>query len=564
MVEQEEIQLFNLLTFDQSRGEIFLKDYRMLLFSARAIGALRKELLETLGAEQARGVLKRFGYAAGMADGIALLERFPNASRFRHLQYGPLLNALEGFARVSNIPDRSDVDLEKGVFHIEAIWENSYEAEQHLDMFGKSPEPVCWTLMGYAAGHSSAILNQKTLVVERECRAMGHAHCRFIADLDHNFSEEYNIERRDYEALRMPELLQNLRETIMKQQSSLQEQQKTIITLQSKLTPPADFGGMLGSSKALSKSIEMARLVAPVDSTVLILGESGTGKELLARGIHQHSLRADKPFVAVNCSALPETLQEAELFGFVKGAFTGATTAQEGLFETASKGTLFLDEIGDLTLSAQTKMLRTLQEGEIKRIGENKVRKVDVRIIAATHQNLEEMMTEGKFREDLYYRLNVVTIELPPLRERDNDALLLAEYFIKKFAGKFSKRKVKGLSCEAARAIARYPWPGNVRELEHAIERAVILAGGTIIEITDLPEKVAGYRLEKHPVAGSPLLPVKEAVAGMHQSLWEIADEAERIHRALQMSSGNREKAAQLLGMSRTTLWRRLRKLSID
>ncbi len=553
----DQINLANLLDFRQESGQIFLKGYRMVLLSACALGALREELIDTLGWEQCRGVMKRFGYAAGLADGKALMERFPEASRNRHLEYGPLLHALEGVAKVTRIPEKTAIDLSAGVLHGEAYWENSYEAEQHLAIFGKSEEPVCWTLMGYATGHSSAVAGRKTLVVEVECRAMGHERCRTIVDFDENFPAEFDLERRDYQALHLPKVLEELGTTIAQQQRSLQEKEKIIIHLQSQMEQQSVMG-LQGASEALREALRVAELVAPVDSTVLILGESGTGKELVARGIHQKSRRADKPFIAVNCSALPETLQEAELFGFDKGAFTGATTARPGVFESANGGTLFLDEIGDLTLSAQTKILRALQEGEIKRIGENQIRKVDVRIIAATNQDLEKMVQEKHFREDLFYRLNVVAIKLPPLRERDNDALLLAEHFVKQFAKKFSK-KVKGISRDAKHAIAAYSWPGNVRELQNAMERAVILAAGPIIELADLPEKVVRAR-EKN--ASLPMQEDQKPVAAdddRRRELAQIADNRERLTKALELAQDNREKAAALLGMSRTTLWRKMR-----
>lgn len=489
MLGKEDINLANLLVFDQKNAQILLQDYRMVLLSASAMGALRKELIETLGWDQARGVLKRFGYAAGFADGEALREKFPEATKDLQMNYGPHLHALEGMVKVIKIPEESELDLKKGKFRVTGYWENSFCAEQHLQIFGKSDEPVCWSLAGYATGHSTSAARRKTLVVETECKAMGYERCRFIHDFDENFSVDYNFERRDYLSMHLPEVLENLRQTIEKQQRDLHKQEDTIIRLQTKLGRMHNFTHMLGSSQSLLQVIEMAQRVAPVDSTVLLLGESGTGKELLANGIHENSDRSDKPFVAVNCSALPETLQEAELFGYAQGAFTGATSAHAGLFESANGGTLFLDEIGDLTLPAQTKILRALEQGEIKRIGENKIRKVNVRIIAATNKNLQKMLTEKTFREDLYYRLNVVSLELPPLRQRDNDVLLLAEHFLNEFAQEFSK-KVRGMKTEAKRALASYSWPGNIRELRNAIERAVILTSGPVIVLDDLPPTI--------------------------------------------------------------------------
>jgi DNA-binding NtrC family response regulator len=246
------------------------------------------------------------------------------------------------------------------------------------------------------------------------------------------------------------------------------------------------FGEIIGASP---KMLDMYRLisgVAPTSSTVLILGESGTGKELVARAIHQQSHRAKKPFVAVNCGAIPKELVESELFGHVRGAFTGAQTARTGLFESADGGTILLDEVGDLPLAAQVKLLRVLQEGEIKRVGADETKTVDVRVLAATNVDLMDRIQAGQFRRDLYYRLNVIAVELPPLRERGDDVLLLASHYVQKFARSMD-RPAKRLGPDTLRALREYPWPGNVRELEHAIEHAMILTQRDVISPADLP-----------------------------------------------------------------------------
>ncbi len=548
-MDMDERDFVDLLRHEPSAGKIFLKDYRMVMYSACALGALRKELIETLGWEQTRGLLKRFGYAAGIADAKALAERFPEAEPERQMVFGPLLHAVEGAARMERIPDRSQVDLRQGIYHVEGYWLNSFEAEQHLEEFGPSPEPVCWNLAGYATGHSTFFAGRPAMAVEQECRAMGHERCRFVVDFTERYSSEFDLERRDYEALRLPDVLRELKDTIESQRDRLRQRDRTIEALHAKLKKRENLGGMLGESSRLKRALAMAERAAPVDSTVLILGESGVGKELLARGIHQKSRRADKPFLPVNCSALPENMQEAELFGWARGAFTGATASRAGVFESAHGGTLFLDEIGDLSLAAQTKILRALQEGEVKRLGENRIRKVDVRILAATHQDLERMAGEKAFRQDLFYRLDVVRVHLPPLRDRDNDALLLANQFAREFAQRFEKPAI-GLDGDALRAIAAYRWPGNVRELRHAIERAVILATGPRIGRRDLPERVAAA-----PEAQPGSTGAEPAARG--------DDERSRIEAALRRAGGRRLQAARLLGMSRATLWRRMKKLGM-
>lgn len=531
--------LASLLRFDPERGRIRLKDYRMVMLSAAALGCLRKELIETVGQDEARAVLKRFGHAAGAADHEALRQRFPQATRDEHLAYGPALHSLEGAARVTIDREKSEVDLDQGRYRVEARWENSYEAEQHLELFGRSESPVCWTLVGYATGHSTAAAGRETVVVETECKAMGNEHCRFVVGFADDMPEEAKRENPDYAPQRLKETMDRLLGTI-------RTQKRTLTRLRSEIDSP---GGLIGTSPAVREALELAHVVAPVDTTVLILGESGTGKELYARLLHDESSRSGGPFVAINCSALPENLQEAELFGFAKGSFTGAANDSRGLFEAADGGTLFLDEVGDLSLSAQTKILRALQEGEIKRIGETTVRKVNVRVLAATHRDLTAMMKTRAFRDDLYYRLSVVTVTLPPLRDRGDDTLLLARHFATRYAKQFDK-PVRGLSRAAKCALAAYPWPGNVRELQNAVQRGVILSQGKEVELEDLPEAVWKRPRPRTAPPRPRELP----------TLDDIPDEGERIARALELADGNRERAAAILGISRTTLWRRLRK----
>ena len=560
-----EIDLHELLRFEPEKGLVWLKNYRMVMLSACALGALRKELIKTLGWEQARGLMKRFGYAAGLADGLALAERFPEVSGGNHMELGPALHALEGIAKVVRIPERTEVDLENGRYHVEAWWENSFEAEQHLELLGTSEEPVCWTLVGYAVGHASSAAGRPIVVTETECRAMGHKRCRFTATLAEHMPELALQEEKDYAEQHLPAVLQELRQAVQQHQRTLRSKEKALARLRTEVDRIRPRGRFIGSSEALTRALDTAQAVAPYDATALLLGESGTGKELMARLIHRRSPRKDRPFVAVNCSALPENLQEAELFGHAKGAFTGAISANEGVFEAAHGGTLLLDEIGDLALTAQTKILRALQEGEVKRLGETRTRKVNLRIIAATNRDLEAMVRAKTFREDLYYRLSVITITLPPLRERGNDVLLLAEHFLSVYAEQFRK-DVRGFSRETICALAGHSWPGNVREMENVIQRAVILAKGEEVILEDLPPHVLAGGMNGGmggAAAGTfssatPGGPVALAVA---PSLAGIEDEGERIRRALDLAGGVRHRAAHLLGMSRTTLWRKMKAL---
>jgi two-component system response regulator HydG len=268
--------------------------------------------------------------------------------------------------------------------------------------------------------------------------------------------------------------------------------------------------GIVGQSPAIKAVIELVHSVASSQATVLIYGESGTGKELVARALHEHSLRRSHPMVTLNCSALTETLLESELFGHTKGAFTGATANREGLFEAAHGSTLFLDEIGDMALATQAKLLRALQQGEVRPVGSTRTVRVDARVIAATNTDLEQRCRAGAFRQDLYYRLNVVRIEMPPLRRREGDIALLAHHFLRKFEAASGKR-FDGIDAEALAQLERYAWPGNVRELENAIERAVILGRGRTLRLADLPEPLAREERASEPVDDLVALPFPQA-----------------------------------------------------
>jgi DNA-binding NtrC family response regulator len=330
---------------------------------------------------------------------------------------------------------------------------------------------------------------------------------------------------------------------------------------------------IVGASPKMQRIFRLVTKVAPTDSSVLLLGESGTGKELIARSIHLQSRRAAGPFVAVNVGALPEALVESELFGSVRGAFTGAAGDREGLVESADAGTLFLDEIGDMPPASQVKLLRTLESSELRRLGDNHLRVVDIRVIAATHRDLLAESEAGRFRHDLYYRLNVVQIELPPLRERREDVGLLASYFLDRAARK-NGRPAMRFSPEVEALLERYDWPGNVRELENAIEHAAAVTEGAVVRPEDLPTAVRSPRmLTRGAGAGAAVTPAAVAtaleaapdVAGADaRDGWPLARvEEEHIRLVLARHRGNATVAARQLGISRTTLWRKLKQYGI-
>jgi DNA-binding NtrC family response regulator len=303
----------------------------------------------------------------------------------------------------------------------------------------------------------------------------------------------------------------------------------------------ASHYGLIGESEAMQKVFGAIEKAASTPATVLISGESGTGKELLARAIHYHSPRASAPFVPVNCGAIPEELLESELFGHIKGAFTGATETRAGFFQTADGGTIFLDEISETSLSMQVKLLRVLQDKEVCMVGSTRPRKVDVRILASTNKDLPSLVKKGIFREDLFFRINVITIEIPPLRERGDDILLLTQFFTTKFSEELGK-PIPRFSDNALQVLRNYYWPGNVRELENVIQRLVIMTDGDLIEVPDLPSLMRFSALRE---------------TGLHRTLAEV--EAEYIRNVLASVNGNKTRAAEILGIDRKTLRERLK-----
>jgi DNA-binding NtrC family response regulator len=320
---------------------------------------------------------------------------------------------------------------------------------------------------------------------------------------------------------------------------------------------------MIGNCPAMQTLFEHIRKVSPTDSTVLVLGETGTGKEIVARSVHSHSMRGDKILISVNCAAIPDTLIESELFGYEKGAFTGANASRMGLIEAADGGTLFLDEIGELPMEAQARLLRFIQEGEIRRIGSVHSRKVDVRLICATHRNLQSLAAEGEFRQDLFYRINVLQLSLPPLRERGKDILHLAENMLQAQTERLGKKTMR-LSPRAIQAITTYQWPGNVRELEHAIERAVILSDGDEIDNDALGIDLELVNINRIRGQQGITPPARKTSAGSQDPLEDLSleDYFQRFVLEHQDSMSETE-LAQKLGVSRKCLWERRQRLGI-
>ena len=356
---------------------------------------------------------------------------------------------------------------------------------------------------------------------------------------------DYLVKPLDFDLLR-----ETLEQAIERSQHSVENRE-----LRRQLTEAASSQEIVGRSDALKRMLGFIETVAPTEATVLITGESGTGKELVARALHTASARADKPLVTVNCAALTETLLESELFGHEKGAFTGADRRREGRFVQANGGTLFLDEIGEMPLQLQAKLLRALQQGEIQRVGSDIPITVDVRVIAATNRNLLREAQEKRFREDLFFRLNVISIEVPALRQRGDDIPLLAAYFLQRFAER-NRKSIKGFSPQALDSMRRYQWPGNVRELENAVERAVILCCGDLVTPAELPDTVA----QAPEPAEAPETAEAISLAGM------ALEDVERlaIEDTMRQTGDNKSEAARRLGITRATLHNKLRKYGLE
>ncbi|MCE1240074.1 MAG: sigma 54-interacting transcriptional regulator [Azonexaceae bacterium] len=547
----ESNDLRNLVRFCEKDGTIWLAEHRMVLMHTSALGALRRELVGSVGKEHARRLLTRMGYAAGASDAELAKRIRGNQSLQDAFFTGPQLHMLEGVVRVT--PVHMQIDFEKGSFSGEFLWENSWEQDIHLRELGLSEEPVCWSQIGYASGYTSAFMGRFILFKEVECVACGHNACRIVGKP----LEEWEDADQHASYFESDSILNHLLE--------LRHQ---VDYLRSTISQQSQVPQMVGNSKGFLQAYDLVSRASGTQVTVLLLGETGVGKERFARTLHQMSNRRQGPFVAVNCAAMPNDLIESELFGVEKGAFTGAQTSRMGKFERADGGTLFLDEIGELPLTAQAKLLRVLQEGEIERLGDDRVRKLNIRLVAATNVDLQTAVKEGRFRSDLYYRLSVYPIQIPPLRERLADIPLLIEAMLARFCTLYEK-KLLGISDKAMRAIKNYRWPGNVRELENMIERGIILApNGGWIELEHLFANIADSEYDETRIDPSGNLEARTAPCPVDSLIDAILDsgiafeelETRLIDEAVGRADGNLACAARALGITRPQLQYRLKK----
>jgi DNA-binding NtrC family response regulator/predicted hydrocarbon binding protein len=534
-VRAEDLRLEEIIHF--SEGSLSLHGRRLVIHDIHAFAHLRKDLFEMLGAESARRILTRFGYFWGHADAAAMKRIFTWDSLEEWVKAGPRMHMMQGVVRVA-VRDLK-IDAASGRFRMEVLWRDSGEAEEHRISLGESREPSCWMLAGYASGYASFCLDRPVYFLEGKCRAKGDRLCTAVGkDLD-SWGEEVRPHLPFFQAEDVHGKIMTLTQELRRRTQELARERKRLEEVSA--PPYAEV-----RSGSFRRALDLASRAAPFDTSILIVGETGTGKEVLARHLHRHSKRSAGPFLGINCGALPETLLESELFGHRAGAFTGAVRDRTGLFEQASGGTIFLDEIGDIPVPMQTKLLRVLQEREVTRVGESLPRKVNVRVLAATHRDLPRAVREGRFREDLLYRLRVIEIEVPPLRERREDILPLARHFVETFAARLKRPRLR-LDAASLDLLQAYRWPGNVRELENAIERAAVLSRDGVLRPQDFPPEVVRTGLSR----GAGADPLSRSLADV---------EREHIRAVLERTGGRRDRAAEILGISPVTLWRRLRK----
>ena len=539
--------LRRLIHFSSNDGRIWLAGQRMLLVHTAALGALRRELITSIGHKHTRRILMRAGYASGEKDAVLARQVRQKASIEEMFAVGPQLHMLEGAVQVT--PKELKIDIKSGHYYGLFQWDNSWEVDVHMRHFGAQDNPVCWMLLGYASGYTSAFMGQPIYYKETACKACGDDHC-LIEGKPMDQWEDGDKLARDYDA--DPLLIQ------------LEQLRSQVSELSNETNNQANSNPMLGRSSKFTEAMELLSKAAGTKVTILLNGETGVGKERFAQTLHSLSPRADKPFIAVNCAALPADLIEAELFGVEKGAYTGADQSRAGRFERADGGTLFLDELGEMPLAVQAKLLRVLQDGIIERLGGTSTKKVDIRVVAATHVDLEAAVNAGSFRQDLYYRLNIYPITIPSLRERREDIVLIAEHFLSNMAKEHGK-SVAGFTDLAIDAIMQYSWPGNIRELENLVERGVIIAEqGGFVDAKDLfpmsPQQQA-HRLSEN---GS-----IQSVDGDHSAVFDhlrkhnLSLESMTniiIQEAVSGAGGNLAAAARSLGMTRPQLSYRLNK----
>lgn len=549
--------LISNIKFDLENGKIWFAEQRMLLSHAYALWRLREDLTESLGAERAKRFFMRYGYYAGVQDAEIAKKIRPDSNLTEIFLVGPQLHNIRGMVKVT--PIELHINPEQGKFYGAFDWEDSFEVSYYKKKNGISKEPVCWALLGYASGYSSFFMGKPIAFKETQCEAMGHTHCHIVGKPVEEWDNTTDLERS-----LLPDPVEEELFSLRHELDQLKQHKQNDL-----LTKEKVFDAV-GESPAFQEVCKMLEKASQSKVTVLLEGETGVGKEAFAKGLHANSQRNQQPFVAINCACIPPELIESELFGVERGAFTGATQSKPGKFERADKGTIFLDEIVELSPRAQAALLRVLQEGELERVGGAKVRKIDVRVVAATNESLADAVAAGKFRSDLYYRLNTFPIHIPPLRERRQDIPLLITYFLKKYSQLYQKR-IFGISDQGRELLLKHQWSGNIRELENVIERGIILTDhNRRIEAQDLFPRftpaednlgILGDALSNHTTSHHKQNYIRQAVEqGLDLESWT----ADILREAVKQSSGNISEAARKLNISRATLAYQLKKYGLS
>ncbi len=536
----EDLRPEELIRPDPVNGLPFFGSARLVVTGAGPfLSRLGLDLMERLSEPALQAIFFRFGYESGLGMATSLSEVYQWESDLEWFKAGSVVRRWSGLA-VEEITEL-DFDRAAGRCRFQGLWRESFQVRlRPPDQRPPYQQPICSILAGAASGYASACLGREVLVRETECAFNGAPACRFEGRPVEEWGLTPEQLRRQYSLPEVNDEMDRLRQALTTTRQQLQAQQDELERLRARAVSPSETG-FVHRGEAMERVLQLCLKAAPTPSSLLLVGETGTGKEVLARFIHRHSGRADQPYLAVNCAALPPNLLESELFGHVKGAFTGADRDRQGLFVEAGAGTLFLDEVGELPLELQAKLLRALQEREVRPVGGHQTRPLKARVVSATNRDLREMVAAGEFREDLYYRLAVIPVLVPPLRERREDILPLARHFLQRL-----RPQGPGLTPEAVRRLEAHAWPGNVRELENALEYASVLAGDQVIGPEHLPAD-----LNDTPAA------LLDHLAG------DLPSQEELVRRytehVLARTGGRKAETARILGIGQNTLWRRLK-----
>lgn len=554
----EKYGLHDSLRFQTADGHIWFDQARMLLMHASTVGEMRRELIEQFGSVKARGILWRLGFRSGQIDARVAAKHATKAGDYDSFRLGPAIHALQGLVKTDIV--QLDIDWEAATLEGTVEWTSSWEAESHKDLqlpLDEADPTACWSITGYASGYVSEYFKRLIIFREMQCQCAGHDKCTVVGKPVEGWGDDTLIEQLwlEHGDVRRVEAEDELR--VLRRHAGQGKEP----------APATPLRTIVGTSPAFMQAFSLLGKARQSSINVLLLGETGVGKEVFARWLHENGPRAGAPFIAVNCAAIPLDLVEAELFGVRRGAYTGADETRAGRFERADGGTLFLDEVGDLPLAAQVKLLRALQTGEIERLGDTQPIKVNVRIVSATNARLEDLIREGRFRSDLYYRLATYPVSIPPLRDRAGDVALIARMLVDRFAPIYGKM-VRGFTDRALWTLEGYPWPGNVRELENVIERAVLLVDdGQPIGTDHLPTELLraddsaigvnrGGTLFRKPSASCETMLEGLLVEGFDLA----AHEQMMMELALRKAGGSLTEAARILNVSKRQLSYRLNK----